>query len=202
MLDKNPDPIRKIFTTLYDMSLNSIVFDDAITKTYFFHKLATISEAPVIYFDFDMLYSGYLAANILRLPQNLVIYQPKEDSWKKLLIEVLDLVSRKQHLIIIDSLNGFHTMMPQQNESGRIINNFVMMLASMAQKSESVVLVGSISKFKKESGWVLSGFGRRVIDVEKMNRFWVRAQNSKIQLLLVDQQNAPKNTIDLTPMDL
>ena len=75
MLDKNQDA-DEIHRLIFSKNLGSISFDDAITKTYFFHKLSLLEEIPVVYLDFDLLSSGYLAANILPQDENLEIHHP------------------------------------------------------------------------------------------------------------------------------
>ncbi|MEM2785219.1 MAG: hypothetical protein QXW37_08720 [Candidatus Nitrosotenuis sp.] len=201
-MDKNPvdtDNIRKL---ILSSPLGSISFENAITKTYFFHKIAAITEIPTIYFDFDLLYSGYLAANILQQHENTTVHQPKEDTWKKLLAETLDQISQKRCLVIIDSLNGFFTVLADQKNGGKLINNALIMLASIGQKADSTILVGSISKYKKDEGWVLSAIGRHIVKVDRMNHFSVRRQNSSLHLDLVDDHNSIKSSIDLSELDL
>ena len=85
--------LEKIQKIIFEQNLTSISFDDPISKTYFFHKLALMMDVPVIYFDFDLLYSGYLAANILPSNENLEILSPKEN-WRDLIVETLDKISK------------------------------------------------------------------------------------------------------------
>ncbi|HXG74411.1 MAG TPA: hypothetical protein VNK44_06305 [Candidatus Nitrosotenuis sp.] len=201
-MDKNPVGTDKIRKLILSSPLGSISFENAITKTYFFHKVAAMVEIPVVYFDFDLLYSGYLAANILQQHENTTVHQPREDTWKKLLAETLDQISQKRHLVMIDSLNGFFTVLADQKNAGKLINNALIMLASMGQRADSTVLVGSISKYKKDEGWVLSAIGRHIVEVNGMNHFTVRRLNSALHLTLVDDQNFTKSSIDLSELDL
>jgi hypothetical protein len=199
-LDKNQDA-DEIHKMIFSKNLGSISFDDAITKTYFFHKLGLLEETPVIYLDFDLLYSGYLAANILPQNESLTIHNPNENTWKKILVDVLEQISKRQHLVIIDSLNGFFVTLSDQKDSGRIVNSVLVLLASLGQKTNSVILAGSISKYK-DDGWVLPGIGRHIIQIEKMNFFSVRKQNSHFQLALVDKHNLEKSSLQITDLDL
>ncbi len=186
---------------IFSKNLGSISFDDAITKTYFFHKLSSLEEAPIIYLDFDLLYSGYLTANILPQNKNFEIYRPNENTWKEILADVLEQISKRHHLVIIDSLNGFFVTLANQKDSGRIVNSVLVLLASLGQKTNSVVLAGSLSKYKEE-GWVLPALGRHVIQIEKMNLFSVRKQNSHFSLALVDKHNLEKSSLQITDLDL
>lgn len=201
LLDKNQDA-GQLHEMIFSKNLASISFDDAITKTYFFHKLGLFEEIPTIYLDFDLLYSGYVAANILQQNENVTIHNLNENTWKETLATVLEQISREQHLVIIDSLNGFFVTLSDQKDSGRIINSVLVLLASVGQKTNSVVLAGSVSKYKKGEGWVLPTIGRHILQIEKMNNFSVRKQNSHFQLALVDKDNMPKATLQITNFDL
>ncbi|WP_179368676.1 hypothetical protein [Candidatus Nitrosotenuis sp. DW1] len=183
-------------------SLNSISFDDAITKTYFFHKLTSSIDIPTIYLDFDLLYSGYIAANILPQFDDIRLFQPTEQTWNKLLVQILDEISKEQHIIIIDSLNGFYNIFTSEKDAGRLINSFIMLLVSIGQKTKSIVLIGSLAKFKKGEGWVLLAIGRHVIEANKMNRLVLQKQNSELYLTLLDQNNSKKSTLRLSNLDL
>jgi hypothetical protein len=163
--------------------------------------LTSITDIPTIYLDFDLLYSGYVAARILSQDQNITLHQPTQQTWKNLSVDVMDKISQKQHLVIIDSLNGFFTTLLNQKESGRTINNTIMLLVSTGQKTNSVVVVGSISNFKKDEGWILSAVGRRVIEIEKMNLLSVRRQNSNLQLASLDHHNFKKSLLQISDLD-
>ncbi|MGQ0605425.1 MAG: hypothetical protein ACT4OD_00515 [Candidatus Nitrosotenuis sp.] len=204
MLHKNQHRsanLEKIRKTIFEQNLTSISFDDSITKTYFFHKLALLADVPVICFDFDLLYSGYLAANILPYNENLELLSPKEN-WRDTIVQTLDKISKNQHLVLIDSLNGFFTTLIDQKDSGRIINSIIILLASVAQKADSAVVIGSTAKFKKDEGWFLPGIGRHVVEIQKMNLLAVRKQNDTLHLVLVDHDNSVKSTIPLDDLDL
>jgi hypothetical protein len=157
---------------------------------------------PTLYLDFDLLYSGYVAAKILSQSQNVILHQPTQQTWKNLCVDIMDQISQKQHLVIIDSLNGFFTTITNQKDSGRIINNIIMLLVGTGQKTNSAIVVGSISKFKKDEGWILSAIGRHVIEIDKMNLISVRKQNSHLQLVLADHHNLEKSSLQISELDL
>lgn len=200
--NKTTDLITKIQKIIRSECLCSISFEDAITKTYFFHKLTKIIEIPTLYLDFDLLYSGYVAAKILSQTQNVMLYQPTSKTWKDLSINIMDKISQNQHLVIIDSLNGFFTTLLNQKESGRTINNLIMLFVSIGKKTNSVIVVGGISKFKKEEGWILPTLGRHVIEIDKMNLLSIRKQNSHLQLVTVDHDNREKSSLEISELDL
>ena len=192
---------EKIRKTIFEHNLNSISFDDSISKTYFFHKLTFLIDVPVLYLDFDLLYSGYLAANILPQNENLELFSPKEN-WKDIMVQTMDKISKKQHIVILDSLNGFFSLLVDQKDSGRIINGIVMLLVSAAQKADSTIIIGSTAKFKKDDGWVIPGIGRHVIQIQKMNLLTVRKQTETLELVSVNHDNSVKSVIPLDDLDL
>lgn len=192
---------EKIRKTIFEHNLSSISFDDSISKTYFFHKLTFLIDVPVVYLDFDLLYSGYLAANILPQNENLELFSPKEN-WRDIMVQTMDKISKKQHIVILDSLNGFFSLLTEQKDSGRIINGIIMLLVSAAQKADSTIILGSTAKFKKDDGWIIPGIGRHVIQIQKMNLLTVRKQNDTLQLVSVDNDNSVKSIISLDDLDL
>ncbi len=202
LLHKNQrDVIGELDKMMWSEPLCSISFDDVITKTYLLYKLATITEIPVIYLDFDLLYSGYVAAKILPQKQNITLYQPTQNTWKELFANIADEISQRKYLVIIDSLNGFFTMLSEQKDSGRLINSMLVFLSSVGWEAGSVVITGCISKFKKDEGWILTSIGRHVIEINKMSLFSVR-KNSGLILESVDHHNSVKKSLQLNELDL
>lgn len=157
-------------------------------------------DVPVIYVDFDLLYSGYLAANILSQNENVELIVPKEN-WQDDFAQILDKISTKRHLVMIDSLNGFFASMMENKESGRIINSVLVLLASVAQKADSAVMFGSTAKLK-EDGWVLPGIGRKLVQIQKMNLLALQKQNETLNLVSLNHDNSVKFVIPLDDLDL
>jgi hypothetical protein len=191
---------EKILKLIFEQNLSSITFDDSITKTYFFHKLGLVTDVPVIYVDFDLLYSGYLAANILPQNENVELYAPKED-WRDIFAQLTDKISTKKHLVLIDSLNGFFATLSGSKDSGRIINSVLVLLASAAQKADSAVLFGSTAKLK-EDGWVLPGIGRKIVQIQKMNFLALQQKNQTLNLVSLNSDNSVKLVIPISDLDL
>lgn len=189
-MHKNQDTnaIDKIIRTISEQTLNSLSFDDAATKTYFFHKITSILGVKTIYLDFDMLYSGYVASGMLQQSGDIEILRPSSEHIREIMVTILEKISIQKHLVIIDSLNGLYAMLDQK-DSGRFINSIIMLMVSIGNKTDSIILVGSISKFREEQGWVLSALGRRIIEIEKMSRISIKRRNSYFELTLYDQNN-------------
>ena len=202
MLHKNQRSLvaEKITKIVFEQNLSSITFDEAITKTYFFHKLSQVVEMPVLYIDFDLLYSGYLAANILPQNENVELYAPKEN-WYDHLAQITNKISTKKYLVLIDSLNGFFATMSENKESGRIINSILVLLASSTQKSDTAILFGSTAKIK-DDGWVLPGIGRKVLQIQKMNLLTIQQKNQSLNFMSFNHDNSVKMVLPLDDLDL
>lgn len=192
--DHNTAKIEDVIKIITDQTLNSISFDDAVVKTYFFHKIASILRVPTIYFDFDLLYSGYVASSILQKNDSIEIIHAPSEHIKEIIVSALEKVSVQKHLVIFDSLNGLYTALDRK-DAGRLINSIIMLLVSVGQQTGSIVLVGSISKFREGQGWVLSALGRRILEMEKMSIISVRRQEPYFQLTLSDRNNTTKSSI-------
>ncbi|HIH07566.1 MAG TPA: hypothetical protein HA292_00645 [Candidatus Nitrosotenuis sp.] len=199
-MHKNQQTIDKIWQTISEKNLCSASFDDAITKTYFFHKIGQIFDIPLVYYDFDLLYSGYLGANILSQNKNVELLNPKEN-WRNTVGETIDKISKQKHIVVIDSLNGFFTLLTDNKDSGRIINTVLIMMASAATKSDSTVLIGSTAKSKNNDGWFLPGIGRKVVQIPKMNFISVRKQNGALNLISWNDDNSVKFSLPITNLD-
>ena len=199
LLHKNQQTIQKIQQTIFEKNFCSASFDDAITKTYFFHKLGQIQEVPIIYYDFDLLYSGYLGANILAQNQNTELLIPKEN-WKEMVAQTMDKISRQKHIVVIDSLNGFFTLLADNKDLGRIINSVLIMMTAAAKKADSAILIGSTAKYKKNEGWVLPAIGRKLVQIPMMNFISVQKQNEKLNLSSLNNDNSVKFSLSLVDL--
>ena len=70
-------------------STNLIFYNDAFSKTKFMSKIMELSEDPIIYLDFDLLFSGYLESEYIEKPPNMEIIKLDKENLKELL-EVLN----------------------------------------------------------------------------------------------------------------
>ena len=59
----------KLERILEKNTLNMILYDDSFAKIRFFAKIMSKWDAPIFYFDFDLLYSGYVTAEEIPLPK-------------------------------------------------------------------------------------------------------------------------------------
>lgn len=166
-------------------TMNMIFYDDSFAKTAFFTKEIPNWEIPIFYFDFDLQYTGFVRAGVTPPLKNLTFLNPENGSLREDLKFVIEKISKKRSLIIIDSFNGFFNILEGEKDIGRLINSFLMLLASSGNHTKSTVLVGILSKLNDENKWVLYNTGRRVIDSEHFTKIQlVKSKNSIVTKVL------------------
>ena len=166
-------------------TMNMIFYDDSFAKTAFFTKEIPNWEIPIFYFDFDLQYTGFVRARITPPLKNLTFLYPENGSLREDLKFVIEKISKKRSLIIIDSFNGFFNILEGEKDIGRLINSFLMLLASSGNHTKSTVLVGILSKLNDENKWVLYNTGRRVIDSEHFTKIQlIKSKNSIVTNVL------------------
>ena len=164
---------------------NMIFYEDSFTKTAFFTKEIPNWEIPIFYFDFDLQYTGFVRAGVTPPLKNLTFLYPENGSLREDLKFVIEKISKKRSLIIIDSFNGFFNILEGEKDIGRLINSFLMLLASSGNHTKSTVLVGILSKLNDENKWVLYNTGRRVIDSEHFTKIQlIKSKNSIVTKVL------------------
>jgi len=164
---------------------NMIFYEDSFAKTAFFTKEMSNWEIPIFYFDFDLQYTGFVRARITPPLKNLTFLYPENGSLREDLKFVIEKISKKRSLIIIDSFNGFFNILEGEKDIGRLINSFLMLLASSGNHTKSTVLVGILSKLNDENKWVLYNTGRRVIDSEHFTKIQlIKSKNSIVTKVL------------------
>jgi len=177
-------------------TMNMIFYDDSFAKTAFFTKEIPNWEIPIFYFDFDLQYTGFVRARITPPLKNLTFLYPENGSLREDLKFVIEKISKKRSLIIIDSFNGFFNILEGEKDIGRLINSFLMLLASSGNHTKSTVLVGILSKLNDENKWVLYNTGRRVIDSEHFTKIQlIKSKNSIVTKVLNSDNSSHSHLI-------
>lgn len=197
-MDKNPDKnlvISKIKNYLNKNTLTAILCSEPFAKAAFLSKVIDETNLPVIYLDFDLLYSGYVKSEIISENKNVSLFAPSKDNWNKILGNVLLTISNQKHIIIIDSLNGLYNLFDGK-DIGRLINTYIMLLVFSAKESGSSVLFSSMVRKKDKEGWVLSPTSRRIIDT-KMTKMYLKKNNSEIIMEVIGDDQSVINSIKI-----
>lgn len=202
MLDKNPNTplieIDEFMKRVMKNELNFFYSDSAFVKTAFFEMLSNSSVVPVYYFDFDLLFSGYVSAKIIHVNDNKIrIIQPNSDNWNNILSDILQKISLQKSLVIIDSLNGFFTLF-DKIESSKFLNSCIMLLSSLSRNTNSSVIVGAISKFNKDDGWLLVPTSRRIMESKNSVRYSLSKYDSHIIIDMIEKTTEKRSFKVLT----
>ena len=178
-LAQKPSKNIKLESILEKNTLNMVFYNDPFIKTRFFLKVMSEWDA-VFYFDFDLLYSGYITAAEATLPKNTTIFSPDNDNLLENLKSIISKSSTTKSLIILDSLNGFFNLLEEKKDVARLINSFIMLLASSAKDVKSCVIVGSLSKLNDENKWVLYNTGRHILEGTHVTKIQLSESEAKI----------------------
>ena len=184
MLNKNHHELitfSRLGDIVDDSLLNSILFENALTKIRFLSRLVNELNFPVIYLDFDLLFSGYVVSKTIKSPaDNITIVRPTLDNFQNVINEVIHSVVDKKTIVIIDSLNVLSNFFSGK-DSGRMLNAYLMLLASISEQSDSRIIFSSVAK-KKDGMWVLSPTNRHIIDSGKILKIFVTENYTDIDL--------------------
>jgi hypothetical protein len=202
VLDKNPqqeydENLSELMKITELAPLNSILYSDPFLKTYFLNKLILKTNTPIIYLDFDLLYSGYVVSNIISLPPGLTLYRPTKNEWIQTIKTILLHISEQKSILIIDSLNGFFNLNREKKDAGRLINSFIMLLLCVGNMSKSNILLCSMSRKRMDEGWVLSITGRHVLDTNHMTKIHLDYLDSKIIANILNEKDNPKKSFKI-----
>ena len=161
-------------------TLNVVFYENSFAKITFFVKMLSKWNIPTFYLDFDLLYSGFVKSSQTSLSKNTTLFCPNADTLHKNLRTIIDKISKIKSLVIIDSLNGFYNLVEDRKDTSQIVNSLIMLLASSAKNTNSIVVIGSLSKLTDENEWVLYNTGRRVIENKHMTKIQLSKSNGNI----------------------
>lgn len=194
MLSKNPEQVNsKIESILEQNLINIIYYENSFAKAKFLTKTIEKWDIPTFYLDFDLLYSGYVKANMVPTLKNVTLLWPNSENLRDNLESVIEKISMTKSVVVIDSLNGFFNTL-EDDDAGMLINSFIMMLASSAKNTKSIILVGSLSKLNDENEFVLYSSGRHVIDNKHMKKIQLVESNGLLKINILNFDNSTKSS--------
>ena len=192
-MDQKKVTIRNV---LEQNTANMIFYEDSFTKTSFFTNEISNWETPIFYLDFDLQYTGFIKSGITKEMKNLTLLCPENGSLREGLKSIIANITNERSLIIIDSLNGLFNVFEGHNDTGRLVNSFLMLLVSAANHTKSTIMVGILSKLN-EDRWVLYNTGRAVIDNKHFTKIQlIRKENNTLATLL-NSDNSSKSDLIL-----
>ena len=194
LLSKNPEQVNsKIENILEQNLLNIIYYENSFAKAKFLTKTIEKWDIPTFYLDFDLLYSGYVKANMVPTLKNVTLLWPNSENLRENLESIIEKISMTKSVVVIDSLNGFFNIL-EDDDAGMLINSFIMMLASSAKNTKSIILVGSLSKLNEENEFVLHSSGRHVIDNKHMKKIQLVESNGLLKINILNFDNSTKSS--------
>lgn len=202
VLDKNPEQEHnnhlneqlKIFEA---NSINFVMYSNPFLKTNFFFKITQATSIPTIYFDFDLMYSGYAISKTVSLPETLTLYQPTKENLLQTLKTIILKVSKEKTLVIIDSLNGFYGQLQENKDVGRLVNSYIMLILCVAKMSDSCIFLAEMVRKNDEGRWVLSITGRRALETQPMKRILLEQANSSMLVKLPDEDKGQNKSFQI-----
>lgn len=192
MLDKNPKWILDIDLVqlkneFSDKNPNIILYSKPFVKSEFLNRLIDSTTFPVIFLDFDLLYSGYVISGMIKKNENVKIIRSSRINLEKDLKEIIERISKEKVLVILDSFNGVYNMFDEL-ESARFINATIMLLSSVARHTKSLI-VATAMVIKNDSGeWILSPSGRHLIDSKKSGMYGLEISQTSLVLNSIDKR--------------
>ena len=194
LLSKNPEQVNsKIENILEQNLLNIIYYENSFAKAKFLTKTIEKWDIPTFYLDFDLLYSGYVKANVVSTLKNVTLLWPNRENLRENLESIIEKISMTKSVVVIDSLNGFFNIL-EDDDAGMLINSFIMMLASSAKNTKSIILVGSLSKLNEENEFVLYSSGRHVMDNKHMKKIQLVESNGLLKINILNFDNSTKSS--------
>ncbi len=192
MLDKNPKQILDIDLAqmknkFSDKSPNIILCTNPFLKTEFLNKLIDSNTFPVIFLDFDLLYSGYVSSGMIKKNENVKIIRSSRINWEKDLKEVIKKISEEKVLVILDSLNGVYNMF-DEIESTRFVNAVIMLLSTVARYTKSIVVATAMAIKNDDGKWILSPGGRHLMDSKKIGMYYLGMSETSLNLNSIEKR--------------
>jgi hypothetical protein len=186
VLDKNPEQISDneliyVRNEFSNKNPNVILCSEPFLKSEFLNELINCVNNPVIFLDFDLLYSGYIVSEMIEKNDKVIIYRPSKADLKKIISEIAKRISNGKNLIFIDSFNGFYNIFDDK-ESGRFINASLMLLSSIGRENGSSVIITAIARKNDSDEWILSPGGRHIIDSKKSGKYHLKRINNNLIL--------------------
>ena len=180
-MDKNHttfENFQLLEESLTSSSSSLLFYESAFSKIKLIQEIASKQNKPILYIDLDLLFSGYVKSQLLKIP-NLSLFNIADTDIDKILPETLTKISTEPHLVIFDSMNGLYNILSNDADSGRVVNSLLMLFTQNSQFSKSVLIIFALAS-KKDNNWILPN-GRQILENENMKKFFI-SDRSKITI--------------------
>ena len=178
-MDKNHttfENFQLLEENLLPSSSSFLFYENAFSKIKLIQEIASKQSLPILYIDFDFLFSGYVKSKLV-IMSNLTLFSTLESKINEILPKILTKIYIEPHLVIFDSVNGLYNTLSNDADSGRLVNTILMLLARNISFSNSILIISALAG-KKENNWLLPN-GRQILENDKMKKFII-SDRSKI----------------------
>ena len=178
-MDKNHttfENFQLLEENLIPSSSSFLFYENAFSKIKLIQEIASKQSLPILYIDFDFLFSGYVKSKLV-IMSNLTLFSTLESKINEILPEILTKISIEPHLVIFDSVNGLYNTLSNDADSGRLVNTILMLLARNISFSNSILIISALAG-KKENNWILPN-GRQILENSKIKKIII-SDRSKI----------------------
>ena len=152
ILDKDLMYIKKEFEHNIP---NVVLCSEPFHKMEFLNRLIDSYEGQIIFVDMDLLYSGYIESGMIQRKDNVEMFHPEKEDWKKEVSKIITKTSEEKLLVIIDSFNGVYNLFDDLN-SAKFINSCIMLLSSVGRETDSSIIITAMARKKDDKEWILS----------------------------------------------
>ena len=194
ILDKNLDQLKNKFS---EKNPNLILFSNPFLKTDFLNRLINSCASPKIFFDFDLMYSGYVKSGMIKKNENVVIYSSNKKNWEKDLKETIKKITKEKTLVILDSLNGIYNLFDDL-ESIRFINSVIMLLSSISRNTQAQILVTARTIKNDEGEWILSPNGNHLFDSKNSTNYYLVESETDLIIKIINKKMQNIQTFAIT----
>ena len=180
-MDKNHttfENFQLLEENLIPSSTSLLFYENAFSKIQLIREITSRQSLPILYIDFDFLFSGYVKSELL-IMKNLTLFTTLESKIDEILPQILTKISTEPHLVIFDSINGLYNTLSSDPDSGRLVNTILMLIARNTSFSNSIFLIFALAG-KKEKNWLLPN-GRQILENDNIKKIII-SDRSKISI--------------------
>jgi hypothetical protein len=167
--------------------VNLLLSEKPFTKTYFIAKMvkAMLESGWIVhYFDLDTFFTVYRKLNLLNIPhsENLHIYNPETDTIDQHISTVCSTLSKKQQLIILDSIPAFYHIFATRSKPSEVnwrIGLYIALLSHYIRANKGAIVAASLLRSKKigEDVWIPSYPGGMLTKIRSSTIYELREKD-------------------------